>query len=57
MGNADVAANNTEDYTVTINGTPYTYTVNTGAPQNDNEISDIVNGLRDAINQMQVHFK
>ena len=48
--NADVAANNTEDYTVTINGTPYTYTVNTGAPQNDNEISDIVNGLRDAIN-------
>ena len=26
--NADVAANNTEDYTVTINGTPYTYTVN-----------------------------
>ena len=48
--NADVAANNTEDYTVTINGTPYTYTINTGAPQNDNEISDIVNGLRDLIN-------
>ena len=48
--NADVAANNTEDYIVTINGTPYTYTVNTGAPQNDNEISDIVNGLRDLIN-------
>ena len=46
--NADVAANN-EDYTVTINGTPYTYTV-IGAPQFDNEISDIVNGLRDAIN-------
>ena len=48
--NADVAANNNEDYTVTINGTPYTYTVNVGAPQFDNEISDIVNGLRDAIN-------
>ena len=38
-----------EDYTVTINGTPYTYTVNTGAPQNDNEIVDILNGLRDTI--------
>ena len=48
--NADVAANNTEDYSVIINGTTYTYTVNTGAPQNDNEISDIVNGLRDLIN-------
>ena len=48
--NADVVANDTEDYTVTINGTPYTYTVNIGAPQNDNEISDIVNGLRDLIN-------
>ena len=47
--NADVAANNGLDYTVTINGTTLTYTVNIGAPQNDNEISDILNGLRTLI--------
>jgi hypothetical protein len=47
--NADVAANNGLDYTVTINGTTLTYTVNIGAPQNDNEILDILNGLRTLI--------
>ena len=43
---ANVAANNGRDYTITINSTTVTYTVNTGAPQNDNEIVDILNGLR-----------
>ncbi|MDB4227388.1 hypothetical protein N9799_01110 [Flavobacteriaceae bacterium] len=43
---ADVAANNGQDYTVTINSITVTYTINIAAPQNDNEITDILNGLR-----------
>ena len=34
------------DYTVTINSITVTYTINIAAPQNDNEITDILNGLR-----------
>jgi len=47
--NGNVAANNGEDYTITINSITVTYTINTGAPQNDNEIVDILNGLRSLI--------
>ena len=46
---ADVAANNGQDYTITINSTTVTYTVNIAAPQNDNEVVDILNGLRTQI--------
>ena len=46
---ADVAGNNGQFYSITINSTTVSYTVNTGAPQNDNEISDILNGLRTLI--------
>ena len=46
---ADVAVNNGQFYSITINSTTVSYTVNTGAPQNDNEISDILNGLRTLI--------
>ena len=45
----DVAANNGEDYTITINSTTVTYTVDTAAPQSDNEVGDILNGLRTEI--------
>ena len=46
---ADVAANNGQDYTITINSTTVTYTVNIAAPQSDNEVVDILNGLRTQI--------
>ena len=46
---ADVAANDGQDYSITINSTTVTYTVNTAAPQNDNEVVDILNGLRTLI--------
>ncbi|MGA0317018.1 MAG: PKD domain-containing protein [Flavobacteriaceae bacterium] len=46
---ANVAANNGESYTITINSTTVTYTVDTGAPQNDNSKADILNGLRTEI--------
>ena len=51
LGGADgnIAANNGQDFTVTINSTTVTYTVNTAAPQNDNEVVDILNGLRTEI--------
>ena len=42
---ADVAANDGQNYSITINSTTVTYTVNTAAPQNDNEVIDILNGL------------
>ena len=47
--NANVPANNGQDYTITINSTTVTYTVDTGAPQNDDELVDILNGLRTEI--------
>ena len=51
LGGADgnVAANNGQDFTITINSTTVTYTVNTAAPQNDNQVVDILNGLRTQI--------
>ena len=41
---------NGSNYTVSINSVDYTYTVDTNAPQSDDEISDIVNGLAILIN-------
>ena len=47
---ADIAANDGQNYTVTINSTTVTYTVDINPPQSDNQISDIVAGLAAAVN-------